>query len=347
MLDGPRAATPNEIPEVVRLSNSVFYPDGRIRMERVLPALFAESNVGAIRVIRDAGRLVAMAGMVISDLRLREVTVRAACIGSVCTTADYRGRGLAGLLMEDVFSHAASRGALVALISGGRGLYRRMGCIDAGLFTVIELVPTHQERASAITVRPWSEQDLPVLWELHEKEPVRFVRSRADMDRLVGARATFCRPVRTWIAETRGRPAAYLCVSGPDDRTGPGVTLVREIAGDRTVVLAAAAAIQEAESAERMQIEVPASDALASLAARKGHSCRPAGMHGTLKVIDITAFRAALAPLFPEDAPVLPEDPADLAAAVFGSVERSAAVPDGARAGSLPLPLPGYGLSYI
>lgn len=151
MIEGPRGARREELPEIIGLSNRVFYPDGRVRMERVLPMLFANANVRNLRILVDESKVVAMAGMVISDLTMDEIRVRAACIGSVCTREEHRGRGLAAALMEDAVSHAASRGACLALISGGRGLYRRMGCVDAGLFRVIDVT-----RAGAGRTRPAS-----------------------------------------------------------------------------------------------------------------------------------------------------------------------------------------------
>ena len=45
MIEGPRAAQIEELPDVIRLSNSLFYPDGRIAMERVLPAFFCGDNL--------------------------------------------------------------------------------------------------------------------------------------------------------------------------------------------------------------------------------------------------------------------------------------------------------------
>jgi GNAT superfamily N-acetyltransferase len=344
MIEGPRAARAEELPEVIRLSNHVFYPDSRILMERVLPALFSPGNAENLRVMVDDGKVVAMAGMVISDLCMDDVRLRAACIGSVCTLEEYRGKGLAAALMEDAIPHAAAHGASLALISGGRGLYRRMGCIDAGLFTVIDAARGSGRPDIPCRVRQWTVGDLEVLTALHASEPIRFIRTAEDMGALLGANAMFCRPSRTWIVQHQNRTVAYCCVSGPDDRTGAGVILAREIAGSRHAILASAPLLLEAEAADHLQIEVPAADtAMASLASTLGLPTRTIGMHGTLKVIDRPVFLGALAPRLRGAAPPVPDAPEDLAAAVFGSIERSAPP----LADTLPLPLPGYGLNYI
>lgn len=349
MIEGPRAAREEEIPDVVRLSNRVFYPDGRIVMERVLPTLFCTANAHNLRVVVEDGAPVAMAGMTVNTLRMEEVTVRAACFGSVCTLESHRGRGLAAALMEDGIAHAVSQGASLALVSGKRGLYSRMQCIDAGLFEVVVVERRRGRlRGPSPAIRPWAEADIPALDALHERETVRFVRAPGEMAVLLRARAMFCRPARTWVAEQAGRIAAYLCVSGPDDRTGQGVILSRELAGSREAVLDAAAAVLEAEGAERLEIEVPASDELVQLATARGFAPVVVGRHGTLKIIDRDAFLRAIAPRLERWPHPLPEAPEDLAALVFGSADRPAVEGFAAGpAGPFPLSLPGYGLNYI
>ena len=92
-----------------------------------------------------------------------------------------------------------------------------------------------------------------------------------------------------------------------------------------------------------MQIEVPATDELSSLAASRGLARSTAGMHGTLKIIDRAAFLQSLDPRLPPSISALPDAVEELAAAVFGSVERAAASPTSAPL----LPLPGYGMNYV
>ena len=334
MIEGPRAARIDELPDVVSLSNGVFSPDGRADMGTMFPLLFSETNIENLRIFVDEGRPIALSGMTIHELSLGDTEVRAACIGSVCTRDDHRGQGLAARLVDDCMAVAADRGASLVLVSGGRGLYRRMGCIDAGLFTVIRVERNSRLPPVSCRVREWTDADVPEMEALYRREPVRFVRAPGEMLRLLRSRSLHARPGRTWVVRVGERTAAYLCVSGPDGKTGPGVLVTREIAGSRHAVLAAAGRIIDASGAECMDIEVPSSDAeMELLAAAFGCARRPTGMHGTLKIIDPSEFSAA-----PEMAPE------DLAALVFGSVEREA---PRARSDVLPLPLPCYGLNYI
>jgi GNAT superfamily N-acetyltransferase len=324
MIEGPRAARADELPAVVALSNSVFSPDGPSDMGRIFPTLFSAGNVGNLRIMVDRGRPVALSGMKLQDLQLDTAVVRAACIGSVCTAEAWRGQGLAARLMDDCVGAARAQGASLLLVSGGRGLYRRMGCVDAGLFSVIQVQRGGRVPDVSCEVREWTEADVADLEALHAKERIRFVREPGEMRTLLRTKSLHARPGSTWVVRTAEGTAAYLCVSGPDPRTKPGVLVAREIAGSRSAVLAAARPILDASSAERLDIEVPASDQeLHAFARACGCAIRSAGMHGTVKIIDPSAFPSG--------------DPA----MVFGSVavEPSASSPL--------LPLPCYGLNYI
>jgi GNAT superfamily N-acetyltransferase len=328
-------------------------------MGRVLPTLFAKDNLENLRIFVNDGAPVALAGMTVRDLSIDEVVIRAACIGSVCTRADHRGRGLAARLTEDCIAAALARGASLILVSGGRGLYRRIGCIDAGLFRVIRLGRAGRHPEVSCRVREWKESDLPDLQALHEHERVRFMRAPGEMPALLGTRALRCRPARTWIVRVGQHTAAYLCIS---DST------IRELAGSRHAVLSAVPAILDASGEEWLDLEVPASDpGMISLAASFDLAGRITGMDGTLKIIDRPSFFAALSPRLPaslsiecgeaielraggESMRVSSDE--DLAALVFGSVGRPFPDPGQGRLGGLlrgvfPLPLPGYGLNYI
>jgi GNAT superfamily N-acetyltransferase len=327
MMEGPRAARLDELPAVVELSNSVFSPDGAIDMGRVFPTLFSAVNIGNLRIMVDEGMPVSLSGMKVQELHLDAVVVRAACVGSVCTREAYRGRGLAARLMDDCVSTACAQGASLLMVSGGRGLYRRMGCVDAGLFSVIQVRRDGKVPEVSCRVREWTEADVPDLEALHRQERVRFVRASGEMLSLLQTGALHAQPGHTWVVRIAEGVAGYLCVSGPDARTGPCVLVAREIAGSRAAVLAAAHPILDASGAERLDIEIPASDEeLISLARPFGCAIHAAGMHGTMKIIDPSAFRSSDAEL------------------VFGSIERQlpASTPQ-----VRPLPLPRYGLNYI
>ncbi len=376
MIEGPRPAREEELPAVIGLSNDVFFPRGGGDMGKMFPALFARDAAAHLGIFTDDGAPVALAGMAVRDLHIPGAVIHAACIGSVCTRESHRGRGLAARLMQDAEERAAARGAALILVSGRRGLYRRMGCAEAGLFQVIRIEHSSRVPAVSCAVREWTEEDLPDLAGAYRAEGVRFARGQEEMRTLLRTRSLFSRPARAWIVRVGPRTAAYMVAGGPDARTGPGVLRAGEIAGSRRALLACAPLILDASGAKVLELETTASDAeMASLAHAFGLPVQRIGMRGTLKIIDRPAFFAALEPyirqrLSTADRGSLRIDCGptvgfscgqeslrvgsheDLAALVFGSLERQ---PPGPEPGPLsrildrilPVPLPGYGLSYI
>jgi GNAT superfamily N-acetyltransferase len=378
MLEGPKGLRPDEIPDAVRLSNSVFYPDDRIDMGAAFPTLFCPGNSANLRVMRDKGRFVSLVGFTVRDICIQGTIIRAALIGSVCTDNAYRGQGIAGLLMEDAIACARSQDAVLMLVSGDGPLYRRLGCVNAGLFMRM-MVDRHAGRLPAIScaVTEWTPGDLAALQALHHAESVRFLRDAGEMRILLETGMPHCRPARTWTVKAGGATAALLCVEGPDDYTGPRVARAVEITGSRRAMIAAAPVILDASAADALEIDACAADAeLESLAREYNLPVTREGMRGTLKIIDPRGFFESLRPWRAErlaadenaglriecgDAVTFtlgsgrltlsPEG--DLAALVFGSCERKPPHPEGAEGLQavldrlFPLPLPEYGLNYI
>jgi predicted N-acetyltransferase YhbS len=354
MMEGPRPARRDELPAVIALSNDVFQG---MDMGTAFPTLFTEDNAHNLFVFVDEGRPVALAGMTIQDLAIGEAVVHTACIGSVCTLASHRGRGLAAHLVDSCLAAAAASGVSLVLVSGGRGLYRRIGFIDAGLFRVISAdgQGAYPEVSCRIReVHEWNDSDLAELHALHEREPVRFVRSPGVMATLLRSGALHARPARTWAVRagegSDERSTAYLCISD---------SKVREFAGGRPSILAALPLILAETGEESLEMEVRASDVeMVRCAAACRLRGRGTGMDGTLKITNPRAFFRSVSPLLPRGLSVEfaeslhARTDADLAALVFGSVEHAAPDHGAGRLGSLlenafPLPLPGYGLNYI
>ena len=122
--------------------------------------------------------------------------LRVACIGAVCTDPGHRGQGFASALMADARRQACASGASLMLISGGRGLYHRLGYVNVGCFERYQLGAgeLHGLGNPGITLTGYREEDLPGLATLHQTEPVRFLRSAADWQQLMGAGHLMCAP---------------------------------------------------------------------------------------------------------------------------------------------------------
>ncbi len=129
-------------------------------------------------------------------------------IGGVATEEPYRNRGLATRLMERAVERIEEDGGDLMLVSGDRGLYRRLGCLPGGVFYRLEL-----DRDEAADVAdPHNDTyriedgDFFHISRLQHAEPVRWQRDMADLrSGLEGTAAPLWRSVDPWLVERRGQ----------------------------------------------------------------------------------------------------------------------------------------------
>lgn len=300
---GPRGARAEEIPAVVGLANAIFRAEGDGSMGQEYPLLYAPENAENLRLFLDDGAPVALVGMLEREVSLLGTRHRCGEIGSVCTHPDYRGRGLATRLLGDARSRAVEDGCDMFLISGGRGLYRRLGYLDIGGYVRITVTPATLLRDAGVRNRPRSETDLAALVDLHSAEPVRFIRPPEDFRTLLEAKRTL-----NGRAETRlvlagdARPVAYVMFRPPGSRGVEGKELcVDELAGSRLALAHALPALFEEYDLDRLHVEALCSDhELIHLAAVHGWEVRPQGFHGTVGIIDPARFWQSILPLVRE-----------------------------------------------
>ena len=374
--EGPRGAAAREIPAIVELADRVFGEGRPHDMSRWFPTLFHPENRDNLRIVLLDGQPVSLVAFTVRDLWLGGVRLRAASIGSVATDTQHRGRGLASVLLLDAVRRAKACGVQLFLISGGRGLYRRNGCVDAGLYRTLRMAPDQNLPRLAVEIRPWTVSDLPAMTALHQAEPVRYVRDRDEMRTLLSTDILCCRPARTWVVRSGKETVAYLCAQDPQDDTEERSVRIREMAGSRTAILAAVRKLFPAYQVERIEMRCLAGDIeTASIAEECGIPSEPRGFDGTMKIIDRKGFFAALTDyrrerlgpdkdgalkitagptvrfsLDGEELAIAKDE--DLAAMVFGSREwKTSRIPTTALRRTLgrlfPLPLVDYGLNYI
>jgi predicted N-acetyltransferase YhbS len=372
MMEGPRAARVHELPAVIELADTVFGEGRRHDMGRWFPMLFCRENLGNLRVFVEDGRPVALAGFTVNEVVVPGASFSVACIGSVCTLASHQGRGLGTRLMNDCVAVTLSEYVTVLLISGGRGLYRRMGCIDAGRYRTAHIPRGAVRPEAGREVREWRLADVPRMAEIHRAEPARFERAEAEWYAFLRTGRVATYPCRTWTVSAPGRPDvidAYLCVQEAEEKPRGRTATVQEMAGSREAVLAALSTVMEAMRVDLVDISFLSGDtAMATLAARHGLETASRGFDGTVKVIDPPGLVAALRHLVGTG--LLVDAGADsfvfrlgserfavqgleeVTAFLFGSIERPVAFPGPGPLRSrleavFPLPLPDYGFNYI
>lgn len=365
-----------ELPALNELANRVFRGKRPGNMAAEYPLLFAPENVQQLRVARDGERIVAHVGICIRDALILGARIGVASIGAVCTDPDYRGQGIGSALMEDAARHSRSLGASLMLISGTRGLYRRLGYVQVGRFREYSVPSAPACEAGLFRMR---EDELDEVIQLHQREPVRFHRPRDDWERVLAAGMLMNQPAEIWVSAWNGRVTSYLAAQRPSDaremaERGPRIL---EFAGQRLSVMSGAAGLAASWGSAGATIAASADDLeLAESAgvfdAGRGDSLK---FGGTLGVLDGSAFFAALRPYLEErlgrDYGGIEIEPAgtavtfalgeerrtlgsmeDVTTFIFGGGQEASTPQPPARLAEIlgrafPMPLPWYGFNYV
>ncbi|MBM3235819.1 GNAT family N-acetyltransferase [Candidatus Poribacteria bacterium] len=224
-------------------------------------------------------------------IREREIVVygcrtKIGSIGGVATKEEYRNHGLATRLMESSIRRIDEDEGDVMYVSGGRGLYRRLGCVDAG--EVREFIISRSDsailREQKIELSPYKENDIVKLVAAYQKEPVRFHRPLENFKFNLRRH-----PVPLWITpdvllmEKDGEFLGYLVIQESRKKEGrePGHGYISEYAGDRRAVVSAIPTLFEQYDFNDLTIWAPRHDTeLIQMLSEQGLKSRKSNLRG-------------------------------------------------------------------
>jgi GNAT superfamily N-acetyltransferase len=268
--DGPRLIRPEELRAVERLAKICFNlsrettpEDGN---ESSDPAEYYQD--GETYIIAADGKPVSQIGTFQERIHAFDGLIQAGCIGGVCTYPDYRGHGLATQLMEYCTQRLVEGGARLMVISGGRGLYTRLGSVRVGRYANFTIHPRQAVRTShKITLRPVIKQnetiDAMLCSRLYAAEAVRFQRPMEYfLDHFQNLEPGYNQ--EEWIVEVNGQPEAYIFLITDWQYVGQpeiGQRRVYEYAGSRVALAAAIPAVVEQAGINLLEVGIPWQDA--------------------------------------------------------------------------------------
>lgn len=137
----------------------------------------------------ESGQTVSRVGLWERDVYVYGCNFRVGCIGGVWTKEEYRGRGYATRLLESAIKRTWQDGGDILLVSGDRGLYRRLDCVAAAPYYFFKISKADVENFPRGTVEPeeYCDEDLLDLVRIYQTEPVRYHRTiehfESDMDK--------------------------------------------------------------------------------------------------------------------------------------------------------------------
>ncbi len=228
-LDGPRAPREDERQDLIDHVNRVMRAEvGAAQTYGVdWPHVHQPDNLENIRVIRQDGQIAASTAIYPHDTQLGGVRLRIGGINGVSTDRAYRRRGYATRVLRACIQRMAELGCHLSLLSTGvPSWYRKLGWEYGGAARTYRFDRGNRSflpAAPAPDVRPAAEADFEALAELHARRAWGAVRPRGHMRAMLRRRNT-----QLWVAERRGRAAAYLFVRG---------TTVAEYGGAADLVL--------------------------------------------------------------------------------------------------------------
>ncbi|MDD9949149.1 MAG: GNAT family N-acetyltransferase [candidate division Zixibacteria bacterium] len=292
-MDGPRGLKAQEFDSLCTLVNTVFRGDGVGSMEKQYPLLFAPDNYDELFVMVDEGVVVSHVGALSRDISVLGCRMSTMSIGAVATYESHRGQGLATQLMEAAIRKAVEQDAVLMPISGGRGLYTRLGARRIGQYALFSVprdtLPTGDGAAAGETeIRRAEAEDLHEMTRLYAEEPSRYVRSTADLRMAVDAAWICDRDGETVVILEDGRLVAYAGIQKrrPDREDEARRARLAEIAGSRSALLRSLPCLYDRYDVDYLEIVTTASDIeLASLLRPHGVTAAPQGFSGTVLVL--------------------------------------------------------------
>ncbi|MGE5551364.1 MAG: GNAT family N-acetyltransferase [Bacteroidota bacterium] len=300
-MEGPRTITMDELPLIEELAGAVVRePEGLPAVPcSALPRVFAPANAHHIWAVFDGGRPAAMVSYLLDRVAIGGCEVLAASLSTIATRPEYRGQGLASLILDGCLGSMRAEGARILFAPGDRSLFRRLGCYPGGIVWTAKLDAAETPPPGEAVLRAVSGDDnLAALWRLHAGEDPRIIRDQEQF-RLAFLADAFARAsgleTRAWLAQREGKPNAYAVVGVPLD--GPPHGCLVEYAGDRRALAGALRTILARTGLKSIEVSIPHGDHLFLDRLRvAGGAWQARAMPGAIGILDPAGFWRDLQP---------------------------------------------------
>lgn len=291
----------DEFEQAIRLSDATFREAGHISMGVAFPQVFSRALKQAYGAF-DGEKLVSFIGLVPAKIHIGPAVLNVFLIGSVCTDPEYRQRGIATAILEEIYQHIKKARGSLLFVSGGRGLYRRMGCYYfGGMYEFHLQKPPEQEKPFSGIVRKAEPADIFYLDQLRGQKSVRFATSVWEWAELVkaGGYASIYKLVQeVFVAEKDGAPVAYIVVGMPQSEPSDGQAIITEWAGEAEGIVALVQRVLSEQTVTGVKLNIPWFDSLYA----EFQKCTHKKKHhsGTIHIIDVHNLMEQLQPYFAE-----------------------------------------------
>jgi len=302
----PHSLRPQEAGQLADLIGSIFGLSHKYSNEQMIRALRRPTSARNSWVIADNDKVLSHIRVVYDTVSVHGCRFGVASIGCVATLPEYRGQGYAGTILDMLLEQMEAKGTGVLIVSGDRGLYRRVHCVPSShLLTGNLRAEAMWKSTKDVSVRLVDPGDWPLLAPLYQGEPVRFIR-RANFIPRLPFWWNFDRP-NLWLVEKACQPAAYVLLSktAPEAKKQKSVVKsIREYAGSRVALVEVLPAICAKEGLEELRFSIPRHDMdFALLLRERGVKLGPKSPDGTIRIVNFPRLMRRLRPYIRERLP--------------------------------------------
>lgn len=303
-MEGPRAARKEELNDIIDLINGVFRSSRGIAptMGEQFPLLLNEGNIENIYIMLDRSKPVSVASYYPSTIMVNTACIRAASIGAVCTSPEYRGRGFASEILDMAEDGMKRDNVDIMLVSGTSDLYLRRNCTIVGGFMKTVIKP-EVARSYPIDLLKYSDVHFKYMAGIYEGESVKFQRQPDEFKSILKGATTpwNCYTYEVFLVQRHGEPVAYIVLKIIHNGSDWGEIV--EYAGDRESIFEAFYRIAGDLSLTRIVVYSHNSDPINSCFKKNGIKSEAVNQLGTLKIVNYSAFMEKLKPYFADFSP--------------------------------------------
>jgi len=258
----------------------------------------------------ESGQTVSRVGLWERDVYVYGCSFKVGCIGGVWTKEEYRGRGYATRLLESAIKRTWEDGGDVLLVSGDRGLYRRLNCVAAAPYRLFEVSRMDVEKFLKGEVEPveYCDEDLTDLTRIYQMEPIRYHRTVEHFKSGLDRRhwwplwpGWFYVKHNTYMLKFGSQSLAYVVIQ-PSNQGGLSgkIAAVCEYAGSRNAIVGAIPWIFERYGVEKLLIWVSPFDVeLQYLLNKLGLKSEIGDLPGhTIRMVDFPRLCEKIRPYF-------------------------------------------------
>lgn len=185
-----RETKKEEFYKVIELINKVFRKSRNLppTMMEEFPLLLNVDNCDNMRCIWEDNKPVCDINFLKETIFIEGAAITAASIGAVCTDEDYRRRGYASIVLDDVEEKMYRDGIDLVLISGQRSLYQRRGCTKIMSFNEYTIKPKVEKLD--FVIKELHEEHMEQIISMYNKNSTRYFRTYNEFKVLMNS-ATF------------------------------------------------------------------------------------------------------------------------------------------------------------